>query len=195
MTFPVMASDEDEPPLGYTLKIDGKEILLEPGKEVKVEGKFENPSVKLVPNKERTFSAAGITFKYPAYFTFEADFTTKGIKMWTLSGKDLLIMVHALETAGMNAQSMAQAMKSQYGKGAKTSPITRTIHGEMLKGVRLNVSLVGTSMVQDVLEVPTTKGSRILIIQDLKPGEKISEEESKLAMALLDESFRRAEAP
>ena len=133
-----VASEKDEPLLGYTLQVNGKNILLEPGKEVKIEGTFENPMVKLVPKQERFFSAAGVSFKYPAYFTFEADFSAEGIKIWTISGKDFMLMLHQLADGKLTATAMAEAMKSQYGKSAKTSPTERTINGQKLKGVRIS---------------------------------------------------------
>jgi hypothetical protein len=181
------ASEKDEPLLGYTLQIDGKEVLLEPGKELKIEGKFENPKVKLLPNQTRLFSAAGVVFKYPAYFTFEADFSTDGIKIWTLSGKDFMVMLHQI-SANVSAKEIAEGMKTQYGKSSKTSPISRKINGQNLKGVRVTANLAGAGLVQDVLALPTENGSRLLILQDLTEKEKEAESvaETKLATDLLD---------
>jgi hypothetical protein len=187
------ASEKDEPQLGYTLQIDGKDILLEPGKELKIEGKFENPTVKLLPNQERLFSAAGVSFKYPAYFTFEADFSTEGIKIWTLSGKDFTLMLQQVTSAKLSAQDMAEAMKSQYGKNAKTSPTSRKINGETLKGVRVKANLAQTGMIQDVLSLPTENGSRLLVVQDLVEKSADSTAETKLAMDLLDATLAFAE--
>ena len=186
------ASEKDEPPLGYTLQIDGKEVLLEPGKELKIEGKFENPKVKLLPNQTRLFSAAGVVFKYPAYFTFEADFSSEGVKIWTLNGKEFMIMVHQF-SAKLSAQQMAESMKAQYGKSAKTSPVSRKINGQNLKGVRVTANFAGAGITQDVLDLPTENGNRLLVIQDLIEKEEESVEETKLSMGLLDETLEFAD--
>lgn len=186
------ASEKDEPQLGYTLQIDGKDVLLEPGKELKIEGKFEDPKVKLLPSQTRLFSAAGVVFKYPAYFTFEADLSSEGIKRWTLSGKDFMVMLHQF-VAKVSAKAMAEGMKAQYGKSANTIPISRKINGQTLKGVRVTAKFAGAGITQDVLDLPTENGNRLLVIQDLTEKEDESVAETKLAMGLLDTTLEFAD--
>ena len=58
---PLSTQDLDrEPERAYTLILDGKEVALQPGQEVRIEGKFENPSARLELGATRHFAYAGI---------------------------------------------------------------------------------------------------------------------------------------
>ncbi len=183
------ASEEKEPPLGYTLQIGEERVALEPGREVQVKGRFENPKLILVPDEERQFGAAGVQFQYPAYFTFEADFTAEGIRIWTLSGKQQVLMVQAMAGVKLSAQDMADALRTQYGKGAKTAPVSWKIGDRQYDAVRVSFHLAGVKLVQDVLALPTKNGSRFLIQQDSTEDDPAHEAEKELVTALLNKTL------
>ena len=84
-------------------------------------------------------------------------------------------------------------MKSQYGKSAKTSPTERTINGQKLKGVRIRATIAQTTIIQDVLALPTENGSRLLVVQDLAEKADESAAETKLALDLLNETLAFAD--
>ena len=184
------ASEKEEPPLGYTLVLDEKTIRLAPGKEIQIKGLFENPKATLIPDKERLFTYGGITFKYPANFSFEADFKTEGVKIWSLDGNDFVIMVQHYETLKMTPKSFSEELRESYGTGTKTESRSYSFNGQKYSGVRVHLTLAGTKLIQDVLALPTQRGSRLLVLQDSPPEEKVSEDESKLVLRLLDETLK-----
>ena len=97
----LVASEDKEPELGYTLLVDDQPIRLQPNKETVIAGIFTNLHVRLIPEQERHFTYGGFSFKYPAHFGFEADFRTPGLKLWTLSGNDFVIMVQKYDELGV----------------------------------------------------------------------------------------------
>ena len=186
----LVASEKEEPPLGYTLRLDKETIRLVPGKETQIPGRFENPRATLVPDKERLFTYGGVQFKYPVNFAFEADLETEGIKVWTLDGNDFVITIHQYESDGMTPKDLADELKKLYGGKTKTQAKSYTFNGEKYSGLRVEATIAGTKVIQDILTVPTKKGSRLLILQDLPPDEKVSEDESKLVLKLLGETLK-----
>jgi hypothetical protein len=191
----IQASEEIEPPLGHVLQIGQEKIRLEPGKELQINGNFDNPKLKLIPDLERQFNAAGVQFKYPAYFTFEADFTTEGIRIWTLGGKQMLLMLQAMDGVKVSAQEMADSMKDEYGKKAKTAPLTRKIGGKQMEGVRISADLAMVKLQQDIFALPSKNGSRFLIVQDTTEGEAAFKAEKDDVNALLDKTLRLSDPP
>jgi hypothetical protein len=63
-------------------------------------------------------------------------------------------------------------------------------NGQKYSGIRVRVTIAQTKLIQDVLALPTQKGSRLLILQDNEPEDKISEEESKAVLKLLNETLK-----
>ena len=184
-----LRAEDKEPPVLYTLQIGDKKVRLGENKPAKVEGSFANPEVKLIPDNERHFTYGGLSFKYPKYFAFEADFTTEGLKIWTLDGNDFVIIVQSYEEK-MTGADVVKEMVQMYGANTKKKEITYKFNKQNLKGTRLVVKFAQITLYQDVLEVPTKKGSRILILQDLPLEEKISDKESKNVLSLLSETFK-----
>lgn len=186
----LIASEKEEPPLGYTLRFAKESVRVVPGKETEIKGHFENPKVILVPDKERLFTYGGVTFKYPSNFAFEADFQSDGIKIWSLDGNDFVIMVQHFETLSVTPKLFSENLKKVYGPETKAESRSYSFNGQKYSGIRIFVTLAETKMIQDVLAIPTQKGSRLLILQDSPPEDKVSEDESKLVLKLLDETLK-----
>src|SRR5688500_12827188 len=133
----LIASEREEPPLGYTLRLDNESIRLVPEQPTQIRGRFDNPKATLIPDKERLFTYGGVTFKYPSNFSFEADFDTEGVKMWTLDGNNFVIIVHSYESLEMTPQSFSQDLKKLYGRGAKTENRSYSFNGQKYSGIRV----------------------------------------------------------
>lgn len=187
---PAFAAEDTEPPLNYTLKIGDESVRIVPGVAVDVKGAFTDPVVTLVPDAHRSFGYGGMTFSYPSNFAFEADFSTNGLKMWTLDGNNFVIMVHHYEAESVAPADLAAVMKKSYGAGTKSEPVSHTFNGHKLAGVRIRATVAGTSLIQDILALPAKQGGRILILQDLSPQEKVSDDESKQVLKLLGETLK-----
>ena len=185
----LVAADDQEPPLGYTLRLDKETVRLVPGKDIQIKGRFENPTATLLPDKERLFTYAQVSFKYPANFAFEADFSTEGVKMWTLDGNDVVIMIHQYESLERTARALAEELKKMYGEKTQLENKTYTFNRQKYSGVRVHATVVQQKLIQDVLSLPTKKGARLLIFQDNSPDEGVSDE-SKTVLKLLDETLK-----
>lgn len=187
---PLAASEALEPPLNYTLKMGERTVRLVPGTEVELKGTFTNPKLTLVPDDHRLFTYGGVTFGYPSDFAFEADFSEKGLKSWTLDGSDCVIMIHCYETEKTTPAAIAESLKGVYGEDSKTEPISHTFNGKKLSGVRVHATVAETTFFQDILALPSDQGSRLLILQDLPKHAKVSDAETKKVMKLLNETLK-----
>jgi hypothetical protein len=188
--LPLHAAEDVEPPLNYTLKIGDQSTRLVPGTEAEVKGTFTNPKITLVPDEHRTFTYGGVTFGYPSNFAFEADFSEAGLKSWTLDGSDCVIMLHRYETEKVTPKELIVSLKAAYGEKSKTEPITHTFNGKKYSGMRIHASLADTKFFQDVIALPSEKGSCIMILQDLPTNAKVSDAETKQVMKLLNETLK-----
>jgi hypothetical protein len=186
----LVAAEDKEPELGYTLLVDDQPIRLQPNKETVIAGTFTNLHVRLIPEQERHFTYGGLSFKYPAHFAFEADFRTPGVKLWTLNGNDFVIMVQKYDDLGIGPGQLVSQLKKKYGEATKTSKISHRLNGREYSGIRISVELATIRLFQDVLEIPTEKGSRLLMLQDLHAEEKVSGEEAKTVLRLLNETLK-----
>jgi hypothetical protein len=187
---PVSVAEDTEPPLNYTLKIGDQSVRVVPGVAAEVKGTFTNPKVTLVPDAHRTFGYGGMAFAYPSNFAFEADFSTNGLKSWTLDGNNFVIMIHHYKAEEVAPADLAKVMMQSFGGGTKSEPVSRTFNGNQLAGVRILATVAGTSLIQDILALPAKNGSRVLILQDLSPQEKVSDDESKQVLKLLGETLK-----
>jgi hypothetical protein len=67
------ADDTQEPPLKYTLEIDGQAHVVVLDKPVKIHGVYSNPNAVLRASSIRYFTYGDLSFQYPASFTWEAE--------------------------------------------------------------------------------------------------------------------------
>lgn len=171
------ADDTTEPPVAYSIDIDGKPHSIDLGKPTVLKGTFTNPSVTLTAASTRHFNTIGIEFDYPASFTWEADVEVESAQSWTLSGNDFKIMVFQL-SKGVTAQSYAQAMVKQFGEEKTTIASTERSLGEKtLSGKVLKTIIAKTEIRMEILEIPSNSKSRLLVLQDSPPeGESMSKE-------------------
>ena len=171
------ADETAEPPVAYSINIDGKSHSIGLGKPVVLKGTFINPSVTLTAASTRHFNTIGIEFDYPASFTWEADVEVESAKSWTLSGNDFKIMVFQL-SKGVSAHSYAQAMVKQFGaEKTKVDSIERTLGEKTLSGRILKTVIANTEIRMEILEIPSESTSRLLVLQDSPPeGESVSKE-------------------
>ena len=187
LIIPSLAADQSkEPPLGYTLRIEGQNVRVEAGSETTIQGKFENPKVLLEPDTERHFTYAALDFRYPAYFAFKAEMETEGIRIWTLSGNSCVLMIQHYQAVEMTVEDFANALKDQYGKSATVKPISRKFNNQTYNGLQVIAKLAGAKITQDVLPFNSKGGSRFLMIQQSDGDSDVSKAESGLVVKLLN---------
>ena len=175
--------------MGYTLKIGEQKVRVEAGSETTIQGMFENPKVTLEPDTERHFTYAGLDFRYPAYFAFEADMETESVRIWTLSGNSSTLMIQHYQTLEMTVEQFTDALKTQYGKSATVKPISRQFKGRTYHGLQVTAKIAGATITQDVLPFDSTIGSRFLMIQQSDGESEVSKAEAELVVKLLNSSL------
>ena len=117
----------------------------------------------------RTLQADGITFNFPAYFTFEADTSDAEVKTWTASGNDVTLMLFSFAEeveARALAESTAQALQA---RDVKVEPTKVKLGEDERAGVKATIVLLEQTVIQQVLTLPpTAKGSRLLVVQEVR---------------------------
>ncbi len=77
---------DQEPPLLLYLESDGKRIPIELDKPFGLEALAGKKTAVLRAEPYRVFQHAGLSFRYPRSYIFEADQETPGVTQWSLDG-------------------------------------------------------------------------------------------------------------
>jgi hypothetical protein len=163
------ADDSAEPPIVYTLEVDGRFVTLQPDTPLKLEGSFEAPTLILRVAQTRTLQADGVTFNYPAYFTFEADISDPEVKTWTASGNDVTVMLFSF-SAEVDARALAESTaEALQARDIKVDPVKVRLGEQEREGVKATMPLLDQTVIQQVLTLPpSSKGSRLLVLQEVR---------------------------
>jgi hypothetical protein len=189
-TFCFAMDEGQEPPLKFTMEINGQQHELVLDKAVTLAGDYKNPKVVLRASANRLFTYGDITFQYPSSFVWEAEIESKNERTWTLSGNDFKIMYFILPDT-LSVEAYSQAMAKQFGKGStRISDTERKLGGNRFKGKLLLVKLAGITLTMEVYSLPTKTGSRLLVFQDSPPDNRATSNEAEGALAMLSNSFR-----
>ncbi len=186
----VSADDTTEPPLSYTLEVDGQKFLLNADKTVILKGDFQNPKVTLRAAATRRFEHDNIAFDYPANFTFEADLSEPGIRTWTLSGNNVTLMLFDFEQPVKPAELIASTAEALEANVDRMEPTTLKF-GSLTADGQSGLLKVGTVVLTyTVVALPATEGKiRLFIVQDLPKDNGESSDEKTAILKMLDESF------
>ena len=185
------ADETKEPPLQLTLFVNGKPIPVALGRERKLTGEFKNPTIVVRAAATRRFSYGGISFEYPAKFTWEAEIGRKAYRCWTLSGNDSKIMYFVVGSE-LTPEIYAKGIVEQFGaKNTTIQPIRRRFGKRKLEGKRVAMIIGGSAIVQDAFTIPAAANQwRLLVLQDVAPERTPELEEPKRVLDLLSKSFR-----
>ena len=179
-----------EPPVVYSLQVGDKVVRLKEGEPAELTGTFTNPKLTLTADDFRVFPYAGISFRYPSHFAFEADLEDKNLRRWSLDGNNCVIMVqrYGVEVA---MHDLTDALVKQYGENNTVqSDVSLTLAGKKLLGKRITAKLAGSTIVQDVFPIPSAKGSTLLLLlQDTPNDDGTPSDERQLLEKRLVESF------
>lgn len=163
------ADDAIEPPMEFRL-LRGQEatpVRLDEPFQLKTDsGALE---LVLVVDPLRTFRRAGISFRYPREYVFEADQESPVVTIWTLSGNDVLIMVMRYASLTDHEElrrSTVEAIEEQYGGGTTSTPVSFTAGGKVLPGTRVTVRVADVPLVQEVYSFVSDGKAFLLMLQD-----------------------------
>ena len=183
------SADTEEPEQTFQLIVGEKRINVTAGRDVILKGDFHNPNIRLVPSNVRLFNYGGVSFKYPSNFSFEADLSTEGAKLWSLDGNDFIIMIQKYAEE-ITVKDIIPDLKAMYGKDMKSTTVTHKLGGKRYSGIRITAEVATIKLIQDFIKLPCKDGSIIMMLQDFPIEEKVSDVESKRVLELLNTSFK-----
>lgn len=190
------AGDESrEPPLLFSVSVGGVTVAATEGEAVPVVGTFQDPRVTVRPEPHRVFPYGGVSFRYPRGFTFEADLDDPTARSWTLSGNDFKVIYFAFPVV-ITPQTHLEQLLESHGRAnchVLDEQADLRLGESTLGGIRVEVTVQGSRMVQEAYQVPLKgKGSRLLVFQDWPVGRADRSPEGALALRLIAASFRTA---
>src|SRR4051812_44057033 len=97
-----------EPPLEYTVNIDGQDVAINSGQTVKVKVGDREVQLRLTPSPQRTLRIPGLSLRYPANYNYESDQTDKDGPQWTLHGRHTVLIFTGMQ-AGTPIQPAVEA--------------------------------------------------------------------------------------
>jgi hypothetical protein len=178
--------EAQEPKLSFNVGVAGTRVRVVEGEAAAVPGTFQNPAISIAVEPQRTFTYAGMRFDYPRNFTFEADLEGAS-SSWTLSGNDLKIMVFRFDER-VSTEDYVKELVKRFGPTTTTAPMQLRLGGVDYPGTRLDVRLVQTDLIYQVVGLPRYEGKdRIIAIQDNKKAANVPEGVN--ARALLTRTF------
>ena len=176
------------------LESDGKRIPIELDKPFGLEALSGKKTATLRAEPYRVFQYAGLSFRYPRGFSFEANLENRGVSLWTLDGNDVVIMVHQYAGTRDHAALCRLVIKQiteQYADAKYRELETKLkLNGAPLNGRRIEVTLANTLVHQDVFSFPSGETSVVLILQDTPDANSKSSVERITAERMLRESLR-----
>ena len=188
------SKEDQEPPQIFYLESDGNKIPIELNKPFGTQILQGKKTATLRVEPFRVFRYAGLSFRYPREYTFEADHTHPGLSLWTLQGNDCLIMVQRYEHQGdpeTVRRSVTNGLAASYKDAKKKEvAITWKLEDTTLKGVRLEVELAGTLLHQDLFSFRAGNRPVVLMIQDSEPKNGKASAARVRAEKLLSETLR-----
>jgi hypothetical protein len=153
-------------------------------------GRFDDPSITVIPEPHRVFERHGVSFRYPRAFTFEADVEDADVKSSTLSGNDLKIMFFVFG-ALVSPEDFARGVLSQLSKATPSvneRPASLRLGEETLEGVVFHFSVAGNRMRMEAYRIPRP-GGRLLVLQDNADASGGRSREGAAALKVLEASF------
>jgi hypothetical protein len=159
-------SNDDEPPLELTVHVGDQTVQTRPGATAKLRGSFRDPEISVEVAPWRRFDKAGLSFPYPSYFAYEADRTSPGVDIWTMTGNSTTIIVFHFDGVISADDLRASIVKELDARDVSVATASFDIGGAPHPAHDLHVALAGQPFTQRLVELPPLNGdSRFLLIQ------------------------------
>ena len=163
------ADEAAEPPLVFEVTIGDQTLSVGEGQTSKVTGSFDDAKFRINIRPHREFTKAGVSFRYPREYVYEADVADPGFKSWTVEGSNTVIMLFVIE-GEFKAADYAEGVIPQFGRdNAKISnPRDLISLGlETYSGVEVTIDVGGQLLTQQAFEIPLPEGrGGLLVVQD-----------------------------
>ncbi|MFN8391241.1 MAG: hypothetical protein U0136_13195 [Bdellovibrionota bacterium] len=159
-------TEDVEPVRSFTLQIGKASRQLTLDTPLTVPGSFTDPTVKLTAASTRRFPYGGISFEYPAQFTWEADVKSSAYKAWTLSGNDLKIM-YSYSQVPIDPRSYAEKIGQKFPGGMSAIQSKEFELGSgKTAGIEFTLKIGSYSMRYRTIQLKLKSGYGLLSIQD-----------------------------
>ena len=185
--------EDQEPPQTFFIEAGDKKIPVDLGQPFPTAEFAGKATATLRVDPHRTFRYAELVFQYPQEFVFEADLENEAVSIWSLSGSNSVIMVQKYpgrKDADEVRKEVVRAMGDQYQEALKSqSAVALPLKSGNLQGVRLNVELAGSPLVQDLFSFTAGDCAIILLLQDSPQENKQPSAEHAKAQKMLTDSL------
>ncbi|MEQ8764617.1 MAG: hypothetical protein RL885_11865 [Planctomycetota bacterium] len=200
VSFPAQEVPWDsEPSLNYHLTLpDGRKVPVQIGEPVELPTPQDSTTVTLSVDSHRTFDRAGVRFRYPAAFRWEAE-RELPVTTYTMEGVEVLLLVQVYPESS-EPESFRDvwidAVTAQYAEqGGETEreSIRWKLGKRMRSATRLTTKLGDLTILADVVTLEGADSSILLVFQDiLEEGESFSAEGQE-TRKFLESTFEQAE--
>jgi hypothetical protein len=189
----LFAQDDKEPEEQFFLEFDGKKIPIQLDKPFELDTKGKKQA-KITVAPYRVFKHAGLKFRYPRAYGFEADIEDPDTRGWTLDGNNVVIMIYRYKGNPLHKElrnTTASFVRMKFGpRNVKSEETKIKLEGKEVDGVLLRINLAGERLTQAMYSFVSEEDSYLLMFQD-SPGEDGKPTQEFLDMQkLLTESFR-----
>lgn len=165
-----------EPSDTYSLEVNGQEIEIFTDFAVGMPADAGGARVRLLVHPEKHFKYGDIEFAYPRYFTFESDLSEPKVRLWSLSGRQTVIMVQRYPVK-LHHKTMAEQLIIGFG-GDKSSLgfCELSVNNKTTDGSRVITRIGIGTISQEVYSFDLAEGSLLLIVQDNIVNDRNSDE-------------------
>jgi hypothetical protein len=189
---PEKPKPHDEPPLEFTLTVDGKPVDVRADEPTRVKIGDRDVDIRLTPKPERLLKVPGLRFRYPAGHSYEVE-PGESTTRWTLDGNDNVIILTRLAAKADPAQvarESVQTMVKGFGRGkVKTAPSELRLGGRTYSATRLNVSIASQPLIYEICAFNAGGATFILAVQDSPAVDGSPSAETRRVLDLLDKTL------
>lgn len=181
---------KENPVSNFILKVNDKEYLVRENEELKLDSTLNGPVISVKKANYMSFDNGSLSFKYPSNFSFEFE-EDYAYKNWSLDGNSFLVMIFELNVKA-DLNDLVSGMVDEFGKrNCKVEKTEMKVGDRVLKGKRINVTLIGQKLTVDFLEIVSEDfKSRFLAFQDTLDENGNPTEESRGAIRMIDQSIK-----